>query len=63
MAHHHGSDTPISPRAVLHHTDATLCTILHTTVFEISLDLAGGNSTAQMKASKGQTDTSGEFFH
>ena len=32
MAHHHGSDTPTSPRAVLHHTDANLCTILHTTV-------------------------------
>ena len=30
--HHHGSDTPTSPRAVLHHTDANLCTILHTTV-------------------------------
>jgi hypothetical protein len=24
--HHHGSDTPTSPRAVLHHTDANLCT-------------------------------------
>ena len=24
--------TPTSPRAVLHHTDANLCTILHTTV-------------------------------
>jgi hypothetical protein len=32
-AHHHGSDTPTSPRAVLHHTDANLCTILHTTVY------------------------------
>ena len=32
MAHHHWSDTPTSPRAVLHHTDANLCTILHTTV-------------------------------
>ena len=31
-AHHHGSDTPTSPRAVLRHTDANLCTILHTTV-------------------------------
>ena len=30
--HHHGSDTLTSPRAVLHHTDANLCTILHTTV-------------------------------
>ena len=30
--HHHGSDTPTSPWAVLHHTDANLCTILHTTV-------------------------------
>ena len=28
----HGSYTPTSPRAVLHHTDANLCTILHTTV-------------------------------
>ena len=33
MAHHHGSDMPTSPRAVLHHTDAFLCTILHTTVY------------------------------
>ena len=24
---------PTSPRAVLHHTDAFLCTILHTTVY------------------------------
>jgi hypothetical protein len=32
--HHHGSDTPTSPRAVLHHTDANLCTILHTTVIK-----------------------------
>ena len=32
-AHHHGRDTPTSPRAVLHHTDANLCTILHTTVW------------------------------
>ena len=32
MWHHHGSDTPTSPRAILHHTDAILCTILHTTV-------------------------------
>ena len=32
VAHHHGSDKPTSPRAVLHHTDANLCTILHTTV-------------------------------
>ena len=31
-AHHHGSDMPTSPRVVLHHTDANLCTILHTTV-------------------------------
>ena len=30
--HHHGSDTPTSPRAILHHTDAILCIILHTTV-------------------------------
>ena len=28
----HGSDTPTSPRAVLHHTDAILCTFMHTTV-------------------------------
>jgi hypothetical protein len=27
-----GRATPASPRAVLHHTDANLCTILHTTV-------------------------------
>ena len=32
MWHHHGSDTPTSPRAILHHTDAILCTFLHTTV-------------------------------
>ena len=32
MWHHHGSDTPTSHRAILHHTDAILCTILHTTV-------------------------------
>ena len=31
-AHHHGSDMPTSPRAVLYHTGANLCTILHTTV-------------------------------
>ena len=30
--HHHGSDMSTSARAVLHHTDANLCTILHTTV-------------------------------
>ena len=30
--HHHGSDTPTSPRAILHHTDAILYTFLHTTV-------------------------------
>jgi hypothetical protein len=30
--HHHGSDTPTSSRAILHHTDAILCTFLHTTV-------------------------------
>ena len=29
--HHHGSDTPTSPRAILHHTDAILYTFLHTT--------------------------------
>ena len=32
MWHHHGSNTPTSPRAVLHHTDTNLCIILHTTV-------------------------------
>ena len=31
-AHHHGSDMPTSPRAVLYHTGTNLCTILHTTV-------------------------------
>ena len=30
--HHHGSDTPTSPRAVLHHKDTILCTFMHTTV-------------------------------
>ena len=30
----HGSDTPTSPRAVLHHTEAILCTFMHTTVYE-----------------------------
>ena len=30
--HHHRSDMPTSPSAVLHHTDAILCTILHRTV-------------------------------
>jgi hypothetical protein len=35
--HHHGSDTPTSPRAILHHTDAILCTILHTTVTKVLL--------------------------
>ena len=33
MAQGRGSDRPTSPRAVLDHTDANLCTILHTTVF------------------------------
>ena len=28
----HGSDTPTSPRAILHHTDTILCTFMHTTV-------------------------------
>ena len=28
----HGSDTPTSPRAVLHHKDTILCTFMHTTV-------------------------------
>ena len=28
----HGSDTPSSPRAILHHTDTILCTFMHTTV-------------------------------
>ena len=32
MWHHHGSDTPTSPRAILHHTDAILYTFLQTTV-------------------------------
>ena len=32
-AHHHGSDMSTSPRAVLYHTGANLCTILHTTVY------------------------------
>ena len=30
----HGSDTPTSPRAVLHHTEAILCTFMHTTVIK-----------------------------
>ena len=33
--HHHGSDMSTSPRAVLYHTGANLCTILHTTVYAI----------------------------
>ena len=40
MAHYHGSDTPTSPRAVLHHTDVNLCTILHTTVYKKSLEIS-----------------------
>ena len=32
----HGSDTPTSPRAILHHTDTILCTFMHTTVIKIS---------------------------
>ena len=28
----HWSDTPTSPRAILHHTDTILCTFMHTTV-------------------------------
>ena len=28
----HGSDTPTSPRAVLHHKDTILCTFMHTTI-------------------------------
>ena len=40
--YHHGSDTPTSPRAVLHHTDAILCTILHTTVSNFSLQVFKG---------------------
>ena len=28
----HGSDTPTSPRAVLHHKDTISCTFMHTTV-------------------------------
>ena len=35
----HGSDTPTSPRAILHHTDAILCTFLHTTVYQIKIQL------------------------
>ena len=35
--HHHGSDTPTSSRAVLHQTDANLCTILHMTVYGQSI--------------------------
>ena len=31
----HGSDTPTSPGAILHHTDTILCTFMHTTVSEI----------------------------
>ena len=30
--HHHGSDTPTSPRAILLHTDQFFYTFLHTTV-------------------------------
>ena len=37
QGHHHGSDTPTFPRAVLHHTDANLCTILHRTVHIMKL--------------------------
>jgi hypothetical protein len=32
----HGSDTPTSPRAILHHTDTILCTFMHTTVPKVS---------------------------
>ena len=32
--HHHGSDTPTSPRAVLLHTDQIFYTFLHTTVHQ-----------------------------
>ena len=31
----HGSDTPTSPRAILHHTDTILCTFMHTTVISV----------------------------
>ena len=31
----HGSDTPTSPRAILHHTETILCTFMHTTVAQI----------------------------
>ena len=36
--HHHGSDTPTSPRAILHHTDPIGCTFLHTTVGQTKSD-------------------------
>ena len=32
VLHHHGSDTPTSPRAILHHTDQFYVPFLHTTV-------------------------------
>ena len=32
VLHHHGSDTPTSTRAILHHTDAILYSFLHPTV-------------------------------
>ena len=35
--HHHGSDTPTPSRAILLHTDAILCTILHTTVMNSTI--------------------------
>ena len=34
----HGSDTPTSPRAVLHHKDTILCTFMHTTVTTYLID-------------------------
>ena len=33
----HGSDTPTSPRAILHHTDTILCTFMHTTVIHTAV--------------------------
>jgi hypothetical protein len=50
VAHHHGSDTPTSPRAVLYHTDANLCTILHTTVDHLTLfiQIGGGGGGGRL---------------
>ena len=35
----HGSDTPTSPRAILHHTESILCTFMHTTVSVLDVKL------------------------